>query len=64
MLLPLGFLCYVRYCEEEYSILIHVGFFSISLVAGLPNDLAIYWQQYPWVMGEAMCKARSLVSEM
>eukprot|EP00095_Tigriopus_kingsejongensis_P005591 maker-scaffold12_size759060-snap-gene-6.20 protein:Tk05591 transcript:maker-scaffold12_size759060-snap-gene-6.20-mRNA-1 annotation:"neuropeptides capa receptor" len=30
----------------------------------LPNDLAIYWQQYPWMLGEAMCKGRSLVSEM
>ncbi|XP_059080613.1 neuromedin-U receptor 1-like isoform X3 [Tigriopus californicus] len=34
------------------------------LVLGLPNDLAIYWQQYPWMLGEAMCKGRSLVSEM
>ena len=25
---------------------------------------AIYWQQYPWALGEVTCKARSLISEM
>ena len=38
-----------------------------------PNELhrdyvfymqAIYWQQYPWALGEVTCKARSLISEM
>ena len=36
----------------------------VILVLGLPNELAIYWQQYPWVLGEFTCKARSLISEM
>ena len=40
------------------------SFINWFLVAGLPNDLAIYWQQYPWMLGETMCKGRSLVSEM
>ena len=39
-------------------------FALLSSIAGLPNDLAIYWQQYPWMWGETMCKGRSLVSEM
>ena len=36
----------------------------VILLLGLPNELAIYWQQYPWVLGEFACKARSLISEM
>ena len=36
----------------------------VILVLGLPNELAIYWQQYPWVLGEFTCKARALISEM
>ena len=31
---------------------------------GLPNDLKVYWQQYPWGLGVALCKIRALVSEM
>ncbi|KAF0307283.1 Neuropeptides capa receptor [Amphibalanus amphitrite] len=34
------------------------------LVLGLPNDLKVYWQQYPWGLGVALCKIRALVSEM
>ncbi|KAK9497870.1 hypothetical protein O3M35_003780 [Rhynocoris fuscipes] len=34
------------------------------LILGLPNDLSIYWQQYPWVLGLFFCKTRALVSEM
>ncbi|XP_050056870.1 neuropeptides capa receptor isoform X2 [Aphis gossypii] len=32
--------------------------------SGLPNDLSVYWQQYPWPLGEVLCKFRALVSEM
>ncbi|CAH1393908.1 unnamed protein product [Nezara viridula] len=31
---------------------------------GLPNDLSVYWQQYPWPFGESLCKIRALASEM
>ena len=31
---------------------------------GLPNDLHVFWQQYPWVLGESLCKIRALISEM
>ena len=31
---------------------------------GLPNDLYVYWQQYPWIFGVGLCKIRALVSEM
>ncbi|VVC39814.1 Neuromedin U receptor,G protein-coupled receptor, rhodopsin-like,GPCR, rhodopsin-like, 7TM [Cinara cedri] len=34
------------------------------LLLGLPNDLSVYWQQYPWPLGEVLCKFRALVSEM
>ncbi|KAK6637629.1 hypothetical protein RUM44_008051 [Polyplax serrata] len=30
----------------------------------LPNDLSVYWQQYPWALGKGLCKVRALVSEM
>ncbi|XP_063233068.1 neuropeptides capa receptor-like [Bacillus rossius redtenbacheri] len=34
------------------------------LILGLPYDLGVFWQQYPWSLGLAMCKIRALVSEM
>ncbi|XP_067000362.2 neuropeptides capa receptor [Anabrus simplex] len=34
------------------------------LLLGLPNDLSVFWQQYPWVLGETLCKFRAVVSEM
>ncbi|EEC16256.1 neuropeptide capa receptor, putative [Ixodes scapularis] len=30
---------------------------------GLPNDLKLYWQQYPWRLGETLCRLRALVAE-
>ncbi|KAH8030994.1 hypothetical protein HPB51_012462 [Rhipicephalus microplus] len=32
-------------------------------LGGLPNDLKLYWQQYPWRLGEALCRFRALVAE-
>ncbi|XP_076235783.1 neuropeptides capa receptor [Calliopsis andreniformis] len=34
------------------------------LVLGLPNELSVFWQQYPWVLGVGLCKIRAYVSEM
>ncbi|XP_012218064.1 neuropeptides capa receptor-like [Linepithema humile] len=34
------------------------------LTLGLPNELSVFWQQYPWAMGVALCKIRAYVSEM
>ncbi|XP_057374113.1 neuropeptides capa receptor-like [Daphnia carinata] len=34
------------------------------LLFGLPNDLSVYWQQYPWALGEIVCKLRALIAEM
>ncbi|XP_034240930.1 neuropeptides capa receptor-like [Thrips palmi] len=34
------------------------------MLAGLPYELSVYWQQYPWTYGEVLCKFRALVSEM
>lgn len=34
------------------------------LLLGLPNDLKVYWEQYPWTLGVTLCKFRALVSEM
>ncbi|XP_049938852.1 neuropeptides capa receptor-like [Schistocerca serialis cubense] len=36
----------------------------ILLLLGLPNEVSVYWQQYPWVLGTGVCKLRALVSEM
>ncbi|XP_033222667.1 neuropeptides capa receptor-like [Belonocnema kinseyi] len=30
----------------------------------LPNEVSVFWQQYPWVLGEGLCKIRAYVSEM
>ncbi|XP_066600198.1 neuropeptides capa receptor-like [Prorops nasuta] len=35
----------------------------LLLVLGLPNELSVFWQQYPWRFGTAMCKIRAYVSE-
>ncbi|XP_053999844.1 neuropeptides capa receptor-like isoform X1 [Hylaeus anthracinus] len=34
------------------------------LVLGLPNELSVFWQQYPWALGVGLCKIRAYVSEM
>ena len=46
---------------ESLTILLKESLFSFS---GLPNDLYVYWQQYPWIFGLGLCKIRALVSEM
>ncbi|KAL1509283.1 hypothetical protein ABEB36_004045 [Hypothenemus hampei] len=33
------------------------------LIFGLPQDVMLYWHQYPWPFGEFFCKFRALVSE-
>ena len=33
------------------------------LVSGVPHELSIYWNQYPYTFGEAFCKIRSFLSE-
>ena len=30
---------------------------------GVPNELLIYWHQYPYPFGETFCKVRSFLSE-
>ncbi|XP_043283833.1 neuropeptides capa receptor-like [Venturia canescens] len=34
------------------------------LVLGLPNELWVFWQQYPWEFGLTVCKGRAFISEM
>lgn len=34
------------------------------LVLGLPNELRVFWQQYPWALGTGLCKIRAYVSEV
>ena len=43
--------------QETFS---HLNNFAL----GLPFELTHYWQQYPWVFGESLCRGRSMVSEM
>lgn len=58
-------LSFIGYILENINFC-HVVFLLIlfSFVLGLPNDLSVYWQQYPWIFGEDVCKLRALVSEM
>ncbi|KAL3267207.1 hypothetical protein HHI36_011343 [Cryptolaemus montrouzieri] len=35
----------------------------LLLIFGLPNDVALYWHQYPWMLGIFFCKFRGLISE-
>ena len=37
---------------------------SFSCHTGLPNELRVFWQQYPWELPVIVCKARAFVSEM
>lgn len=39
-------------------------FSFVIYTTGLPNDLSVYWQQYPWALGEIVCKLRALIAEM
>ncbi|KAG7198426.1 hypothetical protein KM043_005813 [Ampulex compressa] len=39
-------------------------FASWCRLSGLPNELSVFWQQYPWKLGIGMCKIRAYVSEM
>eukprot|EP00090_Calanus_glacialis_P021828 TRINITY_DN33669_c0_g1_i1.p1 TRINITY_DN33669_c0_g1~~TRINITY_DN33669_c0_g1_i1.p1 ORF type:complete len:422 (+),score=119.18 TRINITY_DN33669_c0_g1_i1:180-1268(+) len=34
------------------------------LIMGASFDLSVYWQQYPWVLGELACRVRAFLSEM
>ncbi|XP_050462080.1 neuropeptides capa receptor-like isoform X1 [Cataglyphis hispanica] len=36
----------------------------LLLILGLPNELSVFWKQYPWTLGEGLCKIRAYVSEM
>ncbi|XP_052749799.1 neuropeptides capa receptor-like [Galleria mellonella] len=35
----------------------------LLLLFGLPNDLSVYWHQYPYSLGMVFCKLRALISE-
>ncbi|XP_043466176.1 neuropeptides capa receptor-like [Leptopilina heterotoma] len=35
----------------------------LLLVLGLPNEIYVFWQQYPWALGVVLCKIRAFVSE-
>ncbi|XP_046970955.1 neuropeptides capa receptor-like [Vanessa cardui] len=35
----------------------------LLLLFGLPNDLAVYWHQYPYSLGLVFCKLRAFISE-
>ena len=34
------------------------------IILGVSFDLGVYWQQYPWQLGELACKLRAWGSEM
>ena len=33
------------------------------IITGLPNELLLYWHQYPWPFGSVFCSLRSFLSE-
>ncbi|XP_061717291.1 neuropeptides capa receptor-like [Cydia pomonella] len=35
----------------------------LLLMFGLPNDLSVYWHQYPYSLGIVFCKLRAFISE-
>ncbi|CAD6237019.1 GSCOCG00002107001-RA-CDS [Cotesia congregata] len=35
----------------------------LLLILGLPFELSVFWQQYPWELGWGLCKIRAYVSE-
>merc|ERR1719347_906258 len=45
-----------------YLVSLAVADLTIILL-GLPNELSIYWHQYPYPFGETFCKIRSFLSE-
>ena len=34
-----------------------------TLVTGVPSELSLYWQQYPYSFGQIFCRVRSFLSE-
>ena len=52
----------IAFCRLK-KVFARIQTFSL-LFPGLPNDLHVYWQQYPYIFGEILCKTRALVSEM
>uniref|UniRef100_A0A2H1V8T4 SFRICE_024157 n=1 Tax=Spodoptera frugiperda TaxID=7108 RepID=A0A2H1V8T4_SPOFR len=36
---------------------------ELGRASGLPNDLSVYWHQYPYSLGIVFCKLRALISE-
>lgn len=32
--------------------------------SGVTFDLSLYWHQYPWTLGEVVCRLRAWISEM
>ena len=68
---PLSYLCSLQYSLRSYDY--HNFFRSEDLyqfmsfvlkIAGATFDLSLYWHQYPWVLGEPICKLRAFLSEM
>ena len=33
-------------------------------ISGVTFDLSLYWHQYPWTLGEVVCRLRAWISEM
>ena len=53
-------------CDDSDLFVIQFNIFTniFFSILGLPNEVYLLWQQYPWIFGEGLCKIRALVSEM
>ena len=37
---------------------------TLNSILGVTFDLSLYWHQYPWTLGEIVCRLRAWISEM
>ncbi|KAF6202370.1 hypothetical protein GE061_004769 [Apolygus lucorum] len=64
------FVCMTIAINKELHTSTYYYLFSLAvsdlllLVLGLPYEVSLCWQQYPWPLGTPSCKLRALVSEM
>ena len=50
--------------DDDYDYAASENIITNNIISsGVPHELSIYWNQYPYTFGEAFCKIRSFLSE-